>query len=80
MKSLETESAVILGQWCGSARSIQMILNGVISGVRNNRYDTISNLASIQGKNNSDFRKKMIEVQSGFITALEAIKELETLK
>lgn len=80
VKSLETESAVILGQWCGSARSIQMILNGVISGVRNNRYDTISNLASIQGKNNSDFRKKMIEVQSGFITALEAIKELETLK
>lgn len=80
IKSLETESAVILGQWCGAARSIQLILNGVISGVRNNRYDTISNLASIQGKSNSDFRKNMIEVHGGIITALEAIKELETLK
>ncbi len=80
IKSLETESAVILGQWCASSRSIQLVLGGIVSGTRNVRYDTLSNLSTIQGKSNGDFRKKLIEIQVGFNSALEIIKDLETLK
>ncbi|MBO5137655.1 MAG: hypothetical protein J6B81_04060 [Spirochaetaceae bacterium] len=79
IKSLESEAAVILGQWCSSFRSIQLILGGIIAGVRNSRYDTLSNLGTIQGKGNADFRNKLLEVQAGITTALDIIKDLETL-
>lgn len=79
MKSLESETAVIIGQWCSAARSIQLILGGIVSGTRNERYDTLSNLSALQGRSNGEFRKKLIEMQIGFNSALDMIKELEIL-
>jgi len=80
IKSIESESHVIIVQWGAAARSIQMIIQGVISGTRNNRYDTISNLSAIQGKDNVNFREKLLEIKNGLAYALEIVKELESIK
>ena len=50
IKSLETDAALILAQWCSSSRSVELILKGIITGARNSRYDTLSNLSTIQGR------------------------------
>lgn len=80
LKSLETDAALILAQWCSSARTIELILKGIITGARNARYDTLSNLSSIQGQYNEKFRHKVDEMQYGFERALEIIKDLETIR
>lgn len=80
LKSLETDTALILSQWCTSSRSIESILKGIITGARNSRYDTLSNLSSIQGQYNEKFRKKIDEMQLGFERSLEVIKDLETIR
>lgn len=80
MKSLETDAALILAQWCASSRSVELILKGIITGARNSRYDTLSNLSSIQGQYNEKFRHKLDEMQLGFERALEVIKDLETIR
>lgn len=80
LKSLETDAALILAQWCASSRSIELILKGIITGARNARYDTLSNLSSIQGQYNEKFRHKVDEMQFGFERALEIIKDLETIR
>lgn len=79
MKSLEADGALILSQWCSAARSLHMIVEGVVSGVRNSRYDTISNLSTIQGKQNAAYREKLLEIQTGISDSLSILKELETL-
>ncbi|MBR6565994.1 MAG: hypothetical protein IKK79_04195 [Spirochaetaceae bacterium] len=80
LKSLETDAALILAQWCASARTIELIIKGIITGARNARYDTLSNLSSIQGQYNEKFRHKLDEMQYGFERALEIIKDLETIR
>ena len=80
IKSLETDAALILTQWCSSSRSVEQILKGIITGARNSRYDTLSNLSTIQGQFNEKFRHKMDEMQLGFERALEIIKDLETIR
>lgn len=80
IKSLETDAALILAQWCSSSRSVELILKGIITGARNSRYDTLSNLSTIQGQFNEKFRHKVDEMQLGFERALEIIKDLETIR
>ena len=80
LKSLETDAALILAQWCAAARSVEQILKGVITGARNSRYDTLSNLSSIQGQHNEKFRKKLDDMQLGFEQALKIVKDLETIR
>ena len=80
IKSLETDAALILAQWCASSRSVELILKGIITGARNSRYDTLSNLSTIQGQYNEKFRHKIDEMQLGFERSLEIIKDLETIR
>lgn len=80
MKSVETESAVIIAQWCAASRTIQLVLEAVLSGARNSRYDSISNLSGIQGKQNQSYRQKLADVKNAFVNALDIVKELETFK
>ena len=79
MKSLETDAALILAQWCASSRTVELILKGIITGARSSRYDTLSNLSSIQGQHNEKFRHKVDQMQLGFERALEIVKDLETI-
>ena len=80
IKSLETDAALILAQWCASSRSVELILKGIITGARNSRYDTLSNLSTIQGQHNEKFRHKVDEMQLGFERSLEIVKDLETIR
>ena len=79
MQSMDAEAAVIMGQWCSAARSMQLILRGILSGTRNERYDTLSNLSALQSKSNGEFRKNMVEMQIGVDSSLELIRDLEVL-
>ena len=79
IKSLESDAAVITTQWCASARTIELVLRGVLLGSRNSRYDTISNLSTIQAGHNEEFRDKLEKMRNGFEKALEIIKDLETI-
>lgn len=79
LKSLETDAALVMAQWCAAARSVELILKGVITGARGSRYDTLSNLSSIQGQYNEKYRKKLDDMQLGFERALKIVKDLETI-
>ena len=55
------------------------IFTGILSTEKNSRYDTLVNIATIQGKTNILFRQKMKETLASFGDALDLIKELETI-
>ncbi len=65
--------------FCGCARSILNVLNGIFAEKKDTRYDGIQNLASIQGGQNAAFRQSLESSQKVFAAALDVLKELEQI-
>ena len=65
--------------FCGCARSILNVLNGIFAEKKDTRYDGIQNLASIQGGQNAAFRRNLETSMDVFAAALDVLKELEQI-
>ena len=78
---IEKEAIVksMKNSFCGCARSVLNILNGIFAEKKDTRYDGIQNLASIQGGQNAAFRASLMESQKIFAAALDVLKELEQI-
>jgi len=63
MLSVELESDVIINRVLAAFRSIDLILGGVLGVVRGGSYETLANMASIQGKFNERYRKDLQQVR-----------------
>lgn len=77
--TITTETSVIIAQFCDTVRLMLLILGGIMAEKRDSRYDSLSNLSIIQGKDNQVFRKKLADIRTGFESSLDIIKELETV-
>lgn len=79
LTTIESEVASLTTQFAEACRVMQYIFTGILSTEKISRYDTLVNIATIQGKTNILFRQKMKETLASFGDALDLIKELETI-
>ncbi len=80
MNSINSEARLLISQFADASRSIQLITGGILHESKDPRYDTLSNIASILGNQNVQFRQRLHDTREGMINALEIIKELESLE
>ncbi len=79
MMEQETKVQKIRDTFCSCVRSMKKILDGVFGEKRDSVYEGISNLASIRGGDNAEFRAKVLESQRLFEAAFSILKELEQI-
>jgi len=81
MLNIDFEAEVIIGRAMTAFRSIDTILGGVLGVVRGGAYETLVNMASIQGKFNERYRRELDSVRSliqgaaGFLSDAEVIEK-----
>jgi hypothetical protein len=80
MRSLDSEAMVLVSQFCGAARSLMAILKGILSPVRDKRYDTLINISTIQGKQNDLFRQRLKTLLDRITQSYDILKELELIE
>lgn len=80
MNSIASEARLLISQFADACRSIQLITGGILHESKDPRYDTLSNIASIMGNQNMQFRQRLHDARIGMINALDIIKELESLE
>ncbi len=81
MLNIDFEAEVIIGRAVTAFRSMDAILGGVLGVVRGGPYETLVNMASIQGKYNERYRKELESVRSqiqgsvGYLADAEIIEK-----
>jgi hypothetical protein len=80
MVSVELEAGGIVNRALEAFRSIDAILGGVLSVVRGGPYETLANLASVQGNFNERFRKDLQQVRQLLQTATEILSEASVIE
>ncbi len=80
MLGVESELGTMIARIQAAFRSVDMILGGVLGVVRGAPYETLVNMASIQGKHNEKYRKELAIVQEYIRTASILISEAEIVE
>ncbi|MCD1655227.1 DUF5312 domain-containing protein [Treponema zuelzerae] len=80
MLSIESEAEMIAGRVISAFRSMDAILGGVLNVVRGGPYETLINLASIQGKQNDKFRKDLAGVRQLMRDIIEILEEIQRIE
>jgi len=80
MLSIESEAEMIAGRVISAFRSMDAILGGVLNVVRGGPYETLINLASIQGKQNDKFRKDLAGVCQLMRDIIEILEEIQRIE
>ena len=75
----ETKVQKMRDTFCSCVRTMKKILDGVFGEKRDSVYEGISNLASVRGGDNAEFRSKLLESQRQFEAAFSVLKELEQI-
>ncbi len=79
LTTLEKEVISLTTQFAECCRVMQLIFTGILSTDKNSKYDSLVNIATIQGKINIQFRQQMKDVNAGFADMLDLIKEIERI-
>lgn len=82
MLTTDAEAEMIVGKVLSAMRSMDAIIDGILNVIRGGPYETLVNLASIQGKQNEKFRKELGSVRhrmQDIVSILEEIKQIETV-
>jgi len=80
MLNLDFEAEVIIGRAMTAFRSMDAILGGVVGVVRGGAYETLINMASIQGKFNERYRKELESVRSQIQGAAGYLSDAEVIE
>jgi hypothetical protein len=80
MLTTNSETDMIIGKAISSFRSIDAILGGILSVVRGGPYETLVNLASIQGRANDKYRKDLAVVRQRIQEACQILEEAEVIE
>jgi hypothetical protein len=78
--TMDAESELLIGHTQEAFHSLDKILGGILGVVRGAAYETLVNMASIQGKMNERFRKELEVVRSHLKGAMEILSEAEVLE
>ena len=74
---IEAEIRELSGAFCKECRSIENIFSGIFNESKNTDYDALQNLMTIQGRDNQNFRDKMLDVRSLLQNACKLLAEIE---
>ena len=77
MLTIETEVRELSGAFCRECRIIENIFSGIFNEGKNADYDALQNLMTIQGRDNQDFRDKMLDVRNLLQNAFKLLAEIE---
>lgn len=80
MLTVNAEVDMLIGNVSASFKSMDLIIGGILSPVRGGLYETLVNLASIQGRYNEVFRKDLTVVRQKGVDLLEILSELELIE
>ncbi len=80
MLTTESETELLISRVVAALRSVDLILTGVIDVVRGGPYETLVNMASIQGKQNERFRKELANVRQIAKEALFILSDAEVIE
>ncbi len=80
IRSLDSEAGILTAQFCGTARSLMALLKGILSPVRDKRYDTLANISMIEGHQNHLFQQKLKTTLDKISQSYEILKELELIE
>ena len=74
---MESEVRALASAFCSSCRTIENIFSGIFNESKSDEYDALQNLMTIQGRENQDFRDKMLGVRNLLQNALKLLAEIE---
>ena len=80
MLSTDSEVEAIIARSMAAFKSIDLILGGVIDLVRGGPYETLVNLAALQGKQNESFRKELIHTRHLIREASTILNDAEIIE
>jgi hypothetical protein len=80
MLTTDSETETIIGKAVTAFTSMDLILGGILDVVRGGPYETLVNLASIQGKQNERFRKELTMVRQLIREAFMILGEAEKIE
>lgn len=80
MMSVESDAEHIVSLAKASFRSIDSILGGILGVVRGAPYETLVNMASIQGKQNERYRKELESVRQLIRSAYDFLSDADVLE
>ena len=77
MIRMEGEVRTLARTFCSSCRTIENIFSGIFNESKSGEYDALQNLMTIQGRENQDFRDKMLDVRNLLQNAFKLLAEIE---
>jgi hypothetical protein len=80
MLSIESDAEHLIGCVKASFRAIDLILGGVLGVVRGGPYETLVNMAAIQGKQNEKYRKELENVRQVIRNAAGILSDAEVIE
>ena len=80
MLTINSEAEQIISMTVSAFRSIEQVLGGILSVDRGGPYETLINLASIQGKQNERYRKELEHIRQMVIDACRILSDAEELE
>lgn len=80
MLTTESEVELMISRTLAAFRSIDLILGGILEVSRGGPYETLSNLAMIQGKRNEQFRKELGSVKHILREASSLLNDIEIVE
>jgi len=80
MLTTDSDVEVLISRVMAAFQSLNLILGGVLEVVRGGSYETLSNMALIQGKQNELYRKELAGVKQLIREAIGILDEIEIIE
>jgi hypothetical protein len=79
MQKISLDATAIIRNFTNYIPQVIDILKGVVSESKNPNFNTVSNLTTIQGPDNEEFRKKLMRTRKGIDKFFELFGRIQTL-
>lgn len=79
IRGIEAEVRSMLSEFGDAARSIEQCISGIFMEKKDSRYDSLSNLSRIQGKDNEKFQSDLEASRESIANCFALIRELEPI-
>lgn len=77
LRGVEADFAHLIVKFGDASRKMNLLMTGIVGLSMDPRYDSLSNMGEIQGRNNARFRKQLQDAKDAIDCAFNLVKELE---
>ena len=78
--TIESEAQTLAIQFKSTSANIIQILNGILAPTKNSKYDTLANLATIQGPLNDKFRRTLEKIRENLENCSNLLNEIQNIE